>query len=250
MEGQLQNSQENKKALFVLAGEFTAVIILIAGILTAFNYYGILPLSKISPLLSFLPTKEKASTGKNFTGVDPNLAAQTPVPPKVNYDPKAKPTVEAISDIPDYVLALQNKEKLMELLNSWGTFEKEYTPRYGATGATGKYPLKKIVIHLVDTEQETNAFGRSPQDIYSSSLTKISPGRFDVYVYVEKPMLENQAKNFKPGSVFRATLLSSLYKVTHPYSNKAEADRVRDDLYKAFKENSLMQVDYFIIEKK
>lgn len=215
------NDKRNAVTLFII--EAVVVLLFIAGVLLVLNYVGVISLSNINSAI--------------FSGFPVN---------------REEDVIEVVSDIPGYSIKLENKKELVELLESWGIYGKEYGVTYGATGNTNGEPLKKIVIHLVDEEQGTNAFGtgQTKESIYSSSLTTISPGRFDINIYIEEKTLNREVENFNPEIIMRSTLLSSLYKIVNPYKNQAESASVSESFNEQFSSNPLMQMDYFKIEKK
>ena len=219
----VSRSSEKRNAIVLFVIEAVVVLIFIAGVLFVLNYFGIFPLSKINPnLFSWLPVSKEAS-----------------------------PPIEVVSDIPGYTLKLRNEKELLELLESWGVYGKEYGVTYGATGDTQGKPLEKIVIHLVNEEQGTNAFGtgQTKESIYSSSLTEISPGRFDINIYISSSIIDGKDSNIIPSIAIRATFLSSIYKIINSYKDVSESQKVATEFSNEFASNPLMQMDFFEITK-
>lgn len=220
-EGLSYESSERKKkrAVSFLALEIIVFIVAVIGILMLLVYTGVIKMPDL-PIFD------------NF-----NIGSQN------------DRIITASSSIPGYSITLKNEEKLVELLNSWGLFGREYGPTYGAAGNTAGEPLKKINIHLTNEPQGTNAFGRSNQDIYSSSLTQVSPGLFDVYIYIDEGTLNNEYAGFDPNTIMRTSFLSSIYKIINPFKDPQESAKVEQDLYDELMNNPLVQQDYFEIKR-
>lgn len=217
-------SNEKRNAIVLFIVEIVAVILFIGGVLAVLNYVGIISLSSInSAIFSNLPVKEQESE-----------------------------QIEVVSDIPGYSLKLENEEELLKILESWGVYGKDYGITYGAMGNTEGKPLETIVIHLVDQPQGTNAFGRdkTKEGIYSSSLTTISPGRFDINIYISKDIIDGLDENLPPNIVFRTTFFASIFRIANPTRNADETITQQQKFYSDYQYNEKMQMDFFEIAKK
>lgn len=198
MEGQVQSSNENKKAIRVLALEFGFVLLLLAGVLAAFSYFGILPLSKTFPFLSFLPVKEKYS-------------------------------INVSSQVPGYKVTLNNEKKLIEFLNTWGIFGKPHD--YSAWGSTGSKPLSSINVVLVPFEIKTNAVTDKNQNIFIGSSLAVKPEGFTIEVYLNKSILEDNGRSAESkGNSFLMGFITPIYRGTYP----STVDKPNPDAPKLF----------------
>jgi hypothetical protein len=241
---------QRKTGLKILAIEFVVITLIVVGVFIFLNYTKILPFSAFldsfkRPVNTVTNPKKPAeiqqANNPNITGM-----AATGTPTELPNSP----TVEVVSDISGYTITLENQDKLLELLNSWGTFNKEYQTRYGAEGQTLAVPLKLIVVHLTGQKQRTNYYGQDINNPMSSSLTKINPGKFDIYVYIEPSIIEKNSSQTPPGRLLGSEFLTSLYKIVNVAQTPEEAKKIAEQVNSDFKTNPLMRIEYFKIEKK
>jgi hypothetical protein len=145
-------------------------------------------------------------------------------------------------------LSIENEQDLINLLNSWGVFKREYKSVFNTSGLTGGYPLAKIVIHLTDVEQSGNKY-KDDTGIYLSSFTKIGPNRFDVFIHVSSQKLTDERKK-EWGGIVQIGVINTLYKLVNPV-NTPEEYRERDkNIDEILKKLNSENKNYFIVIKK
>lgn len=242
--GYVSESLQKRNALSALLIEGVVLISVVIGLLFALNYFGIFPVGKFFSTL--FQAKDDFRKGSNLIFVDPKLPAQHLTPTPFVYYKNAKPSIEAVSDIPEYKITLQNKDRLLQLLNSWGVFGKEYSARYGAEGATNGFSINKITVHLVDKDQVTNSFSDANGITYTSSRTKISPGVFNTYVYLSNTYLKN---NLSSRTAF-LTFMYGLYKIVKNPQTPQESTETSTKFFEIAKNEPLMKDDFFQIVKR
>ena len=241
--------KQQKRALSLFLVGLIIVVVVIIAIIVGLNYTGIFPISRLFPgLFGGLPTNQNIAKQIDKIFVDPNQPAVKPSEMPSDYDPNAKPSLDAVSDIKGYKIEIRNKTELISLLQEWGIYESEFSTRYGAYGSTSGKPVKNIVVHFTNKEQKTFIFS-SNNVTYSSTETKINPGRLDVNVQLADGILNNPSKKDKLGLELQVFFLMAMYKTKNEAKTKDESQKINQEIQAILKSNQKTKNEYFVINK-
>jgi len=218
--------KEKRTAYTVLAVEIIVIAIIVVIAFIVLNYFGIFPLSRVSPLLfGFLPVSEESLVSGD-------------------YD------IEAVSEIPGYKIKLNNEGKLIKLLTDWNVFGKNHDGVYYAEGRTNGTPVNKIVLHLTKEVQKTNKYVDQAGQVYLSSYIIVKPGQLDVYAHLGDMYFNDREKKNEAGIAVLSITLQALYKLDN-YLIPFEQRKIRDEqtlnvISEIIKQNS----NYFEVVKE
>ena len=223
------------KSLFVQIALLLAVIIVF---IFGLAYFNLLSISKITN-----PFSTKNTITKSVKPTKPIRPTPTPTLKPFVIDTTKKGDISAVSDIPTYKVTLLQKQALVDLLASWGTFsvvEHLYKTQ-------GKVPTSNIIIHLTDKEQKGNIVTNPKIGTYLASGIVINPPSFDLYIYVLPSILATPSQN--PASLFQWEFVSTVWRFSHSTGTAADVKKVEDNLTKV--NSTLLQnkTQFFAIEK-
>lgn len=136
-----------------------------------------------------------------------NLTNSTPVYPSSTALDKRAEDISIKSEAGGYTVELLNKKDLISLLSSWNIYNRNYD--YPNEGSTKNTPLKLIFLHLVtDSRYISKTYIDDSKEILQTGLT-ISPGIFDVFLYVNPEILTGDIK--RSNKIINMELLSRFY---------------------------------------
>lgn len=133
-------------------------------------------------------------------------AGSQKTPPVAQLDKRAE-DISVKSEVSGYRVELSNKKELLSLLSAWSIYNRNYD--YPNEGSTKKSPLKLIFLHLVtDSRYISKTYIDESKEILQTGLT-ISPGIFDVFLYVNPEILTGDIK--RSNEIINMELLSRFY---------------------------------------
>ncbi|MDO8269272.1 MAG: hypothetical protein Q7T54_01210 [Candidatus Levybacteria bacterium] len=222
-EGFSYTSQEKqqKNALKILSVEIIGLIVLVAGIIVAFNYLNIVSLEKIFPgFFGWLPTRYQQKpvsqlTPSNVKKIEKALDADLYL-----VDASVIPQIEVVSDVPLVKISIRDKKVLTQFANQFGVFGRKYYLE------PGKYTqvLKKLVIHLTDQEQPNNKYFLLKKIPVSSSGLSFDGNTFHLYIFLSDEAYSN--KNTSSEDFFLQNLMTTTFRMSYnPIGGKMNPDK-------------------------
>lgn len=214
--------KEASRGIKFFAFEIVAVIILIGFILGALQYLNIVDFN------SFLPQPIQNITSKILI---------------------AQPSITITSKIPELSARIEDKKGLINLLNSWKTFEKPYD--FGTGGSTGGKNLKKINIIITDKFDSTKfpwtLYKDKSGKEYLSSNLNLSPSTLTLYISMDKDILSEPEQ--RTSLHIQTITMSTIYKMTH-ITPLNENPTKREEEISALLKQLNSKIIYFRVLKK
>jgi hypothetical protein len=193
----------------VLAG-FLLPLILVIVILLGLNYFNILPVSRVFPFLSFLPTKDTGKTPPSgqrgyFDPQREAIISLTPIPQE-----NVGKEISVASDT-KHKVSLVNKDEFISRLTEMGIYGRVYAIKAG-----DNTPADTINIRLTDIEQPEHKLLREDVGTLYSSKTTFSENVINILVYVSPNLLSDT--NLSPeqkGAILQEAVIVALYSYAH-----------------------------------
>ncbi len=192
------DEQSDKKIttnfIAVLIGAESIVLLVVSiSILGLLNYLNILPLSQNYPqFFGFLPHQKTLGT--------------QPISGSLSTQVVDNPTIEVSSGVGGYVLELQNKDNLIELLKDWGIYGLPVLQR----GTPGVTHIRKLQVKLVDDELPLDKIKTLNGPVYlSSNVTPQANNTILVEIQVGKDILKDRTD--EAGGFLQSQFLRTMY---------------------------------------
>ena len=213
-------SNEKRNAIVLFVMEAIVVLIFIAGVLFALNYFGIFPLNKITPFFNSLPTR----------GIQNNI--------------------EITSDIPGYKVVFANKNALINYLDDANIFNKTYDSEsnFFLKGGMNSEPLKVVHINVTSDAQNGNAYSDGSETFSSVGIT-LSPRRADIFVQIGNSLLEKG--NFSDINAFlQEQIVVAIYVLLNDIKTVPELNNEKNKIYEIVREQIRSEMIFLQLESK
>jgi hypothetical protein len=194
--------------------ELGILVVLIGLIIATLNYFNALPFS---------------SSFEGFLGKLPKRTAPASPIPSTSTSEAAR-VVEAVSDMPGYKLAINDREALMEYLNSINFWETNFVP-------VGRDMLvRKVTFRLTDEVQKGNEYTSDGIGTYLSSKASLKGDTMDIFIYIAPTITSDPVKEKDLSLYVQAGAVTATFRLVHQgggqdrAQNEAELTKILTDL--------------------